>query len=203
MRFSLCAPTVRRLRSAVSCAKEAGRRPTVRLLANSPHFSLLPASTRRGTLFSQDTQCPFFSKQQAEKTVQFRKKEEEFPRKVGSFIVQLAAFSKSITKFNHKSIKQNQKTITRVHAHSANFYLLPSLLHTPKYQFVFQDFRCEEEGRFCLHIGFTAKQEASNHFTLVSHEKENLTASRCSEVNPNPIYLHTQRIVIQQLVTLK
>ena len=63
----------------------------------------------------------FFSKQQAEKTVRFRKKEEEFPRKVGSFIVQLAAFSKSTTKFNHKSIKQNHKTITRVHAHSANF----------------------------------------------------------------------------------
>ena len=61
----------------------------------------------------------------------------------------------------------------------------------------------EEEGRFCLHLGFTSKQEVSNHFTLVSHVKENQTAFRFSEVNPNPFYLHPQHTVIQLLVAQK
>ena len=60
----------------------------------------------------------------------------------------------------------------RITRTSTVFRFLPSLLHTPRYQFIFQHFRCEEKGRFCLHIGFTAKQDVSNHFYVIFYMKK-------------------------------
>ena len=94
-------------RSAV--AKKSGRRPTVRLLADSPPF--LPFArfdAQRDSFLSGHVTLIFFRNSWAKKQVRFRKKEEDFPHKVGSFIVRLTVFSKARTKFNHKPINQNR-----------------------------------------------------------------------------------------------
>ena len=118
MRFSLCAPTVRRLRSAVGGGERIRPATDSSPVGESPLCSLWAASTRRETLFYRDTQRTLFSKQLSKKKpVRFRKKEEDFPHKVGSFFVRLALFSKPRMKINYKPTNQNQQIITRVHAH--------------------------------------------------------------------------------------
>ena len=122
MKFSLCAPTVRHLRSAVGGGERIWPATDSSPVGESPLCSLWAASTRRETLFYRDTQRTLFSKQLSKKKpVRFRKKEEDFPHKVGSFFVRLALFSKPRMKINYKPTNQNQQTITRVHAHLANF----------------------------------------------------------------------------------